>query len=59
MSFDEIKHDENNRLLAYLYLKNKTFINAHLLKLGLAKIDLSYPLKYKSKFEKIIQSQIS
>lgn len=59
MSFDEIKHDENNRLLAYLYLKNKTFINAHLLKLGLAKIDLSYPLKYKTKFEKLIHSQIS
>jgi len=32
LKFDELKYDSENNLLAYLYLENKTFINAHLLK---------------------------
>jgi site-specific DNA-methyltransferase (adenine-specific) len=47
---DEIKHDSENHLLAYLYLENKTFINVHLLKAGLVKIDESVEFKYKNKF---------
>ena len=34
----------------YLYLKNKTFINAHLIKSGLVKVDDSMEFKYKKKF---------
>ncbi len=50
LKFDQNKYDENNRLLCYLYLKNKTFINAHLLKRGLAKVDTTTDFKYKNKF---------
>ena len=50
LKFDEQKYDENSRLLCYLYLRNKTFINAHLIKNGLVNIDLTKEYKYKSKF---------
>lgn len=53
--FDQTKYDIDNHLLCYLYLKNKTFINAHLLKAGLADIDNSLDYKYKSKFEEILR----
>lgn len=48
---DEVKHDSENHLLAYLYLENKTFINAHLLKAGLVKVDENMEFKYKEKFK--------
>ncbi len=47
---DKQKHDQNNNLLAYLYLENKTFINAHLLKEKLATVDNSMDFQYKNKF---------
>jgi site-specific DNA-methyltransferase (adenine-specific) len=50
MCHDEIKHDSENYLFAYLYLENKTFINAHLLKEGLAVVDNSLEFKYKRFF---------
>jgi len=50
MKFDTIKYDNNNNLLCYLYLKNKTFLNAHLIKRGLAQVDEQGEYKYKSKF---------
>lgn len=56
LRYDAIKYDSNNTLLCYLYLDNKTFINAHLLKHGLADIDESVDFKYKSKFEGLISN---
>ena len=53
MKFDETKYDENNNLLCYLYLKNKTFLNAHLIKNGLSDVDLSYNFKNKEKFKRL------
>ncbi|MBF0458005.1 MAG: thermonuclease family protein [Nitrospirae bacterium] len=53
MKFDTQKYDDGNNLLCYLYLSNKTFINAHILKEGLAGADLSYNFKYRDKFKKI------
>jgi site-specific DNA-methyltransferase (adenine-specific) len=52
---DDVKHDSENHLLAYLYLENKTFINAHLLKEGLAEVDnnMEFKYKYKYKFQNI------
>jgi len=44
LKFDQDKQDESNHLLAYVYLKNKTFINAHLLKHGFARIDRAFDL---------------
>ena len=52
LKFDEIKHDNENNLMAYVYLKNKTFLNAHLIKNGLADIELSYQYKARDKFLK-------
>ena len=50
LKFDNKKYDEKNTLLCYLYLKNKTFINAHLLKKGLAEVDTTIDFQYKNKF---------
>lgn len=50
LKYDEIKYDNDNRLLCYLYLKNKTFINAHIIKEQLALVDTSIDFKYKNKF---------
>ncbi len=48
--YDAIKHDADNNVLCYLYLENKTFINAHLLKNGLADVDSKEDFKHKNKF---------
>ena len=50
LKYDEVKHDKENNLMVYLYLENKTFINAHLLKEKLALVDNSIIFKYKNKF---------
>ena len=55
MKFDETKYDENNNLLCYLYLKNKTFLNAHLIKNGLSDVDLSYNFRNKDRFIKYLK----
>lgn len=54
IKFDMQKYDSNNNLLCYLYLENKTFINAHLIKEGLAVVDTSLDFRYKEKFINII-----
>ena len=53
LRFDEQKYDNANNLMAYLYLENKTFVNAHLLKERLAEVDSEGEFKYKTKFENI------
>ncbi|KAA3609956.1 MAG: site-specific DNA-methyltransferase [Calditrichaeota bacterium] len=50
LKHDVQKYDDEENLLGYLYLKNKTFINAHLIKNGLAQVDTSIEYKNKSKF---------
>ena len=50
IKFDSTKYDNENNLLCYLYLKNKTFINAHLIKNNLVDVDVTRDYKYKSKF---------
>lgn len=50
LKFDNIKYDEKNNLLCYLYLSNKTFLNAHLIKNGFVDVDTSFDYKYHSKF---------
>ncbi|MDP2766706.1 MAG: DNA methyltransferase [Candidatus Methanoperedens sp.] len=49
LKFDNQKYDEKNNLLCYLYLQNKTFLNAHLIKNGLTDVDTSLDYKYKFK----------
>jgi len=50
MKFDTVKHDEDNNLLCYLYLQNKTFLNAHLIKNGLVDVDGSFDNKLARRF---------
>ena len=56
LRYDAVKYDDNDVLLCYLYLDNKTFINAHMLKNGLAEVDYSFDFKYKNKFENLINA---
>ncbi len=58
LKYDETKHDNENNLLAYLYLKNKTFVNAHLIKKGLVEVDESYTYKNRDKFIKLRENKI-
>jgi modification methylase len=50
LKYDQIKYDSENRLLCYLYLRNKMFVNAHLVKEGLVIVDTDIVFKYKEKF---------
>lgn len=50
LKYDALKYDNENHLLCYLYLENKTFLNAHLIKNGLAHVDTELEYKYKTKF---------
>jgi DNA modification methylase len=50
MKFDTLKHDRDHNLLCYLYLQNKTFLNAHLIKTGLVDVDTSLNYRLKDKF---------
>ncbi|MDP1624101.1 MAG: DNA methyltransferase [Bacteroidales bacterium] len=50
LKYDSVKHDKENNLLCYLYLENKTFINAHLIKNGLVQVDCDIDFKHKNKF---------
>jgi DNA modification methylase len=50
LKFDAKNYDGENNLLCYLYLRNKTFLNAHLIKKGLADVETTLDYKYKSNF---------
>lgn len=53
LKYDNVKYDNENNLLCYLYLENKTFINAHLIKNGLVQVDSDYDYKCKEKFQNL------
>lgn len=53
LRYDNIKYDKENNLLCYLYLENKTFINAHLIKSGLVQVDEAFEYKFKTKFRQL------
>ena len=55
LKFDATKYDKENILLAYVYMKNKTFINAHLIKNGYTELDTEFPFKYRPKFQELIK----
>lgn len=58
LKYDYQKYDDENNLLCYLYLQNKTFINAHLIRSGFVGIEMDFDYKYKDKFL-ILSEQIS
>ncbi|HFA48742.1 MAG TPA: site-specific DNA-methyltransferase [Bacteroidetes bacterium] len=50
LRFDEKIKSGNKKQHCYLYLKNRTFLNAHLIKNGLVVVDVKLDFKYKKKF---------
>ncbi|MCX7883405.1 MAG: DNA methyltransferase [Brevinematales bacterium] len=56
LKFDNKRYDAQNNLLVYLYLKNKTFVNLHLIKNNLVDVDLQGDYSLKSKFIKVKES---
>jgi len=50
MKFDKVKYDDDNNLFCYLYLRNRTFLNFHMIKNGLVGVDTNIDYKYKTKF---------
>jgi len=52
LKYDSKKYDSDNNILGYVFLKNKTFINAHLIKSGLVDVDLTNNYKYQKRFIK-------
>ncbi len=57
MRYDTTKYDVDDHILCYLYLENRTFINAHILRAGLAVMDDSLNYKYKDKFKTFAYAQ--
>jgi len=58
LKFDNVKYDKKNNLLCYLYLWNKTFLNAHLIKNSLVDVDTTFDYKYRAKFLNFQKEQI-
>jgi len=52
LKYDNLKFDDKKNLLAYVYLANKTFLNAKLIMNGLAKCDKELDFQYKDRFIK-------
>ncbi|MEM3086982.1 MAG: DNA methyltransferase [Halobacteria archaeon] len=50
LKFDDQKYDARGDLLAYLFLKNKTFVNLHLVRSGLVEVDDASNYRTKRKF---------
>jgi site-specific DNA-methyltransferase (adenine-specific) len=58
LKYDTVKYDQANNLLCYLYLENKTFINAYLIKNCLVQVDSDIDFKYKNKFLDLYQQNV-
>jgi site-specific DNA-methyltransferase (adenine-specific) len=52
LKYDSLKFDDEKNLLAYVYLTNKTFLNAKLIMNGLARCDRRLDFQYKDRFLK-------
>ncbi len=57
LNFDKSISNSDGTISAYLYLKNKTFVNLHLLKNGLVNVDTNVNFRYKSRFLKVIDQE--
>ncbi len=55
LKFDKDKYDEAGNLLSYVYLRNKTFLNVHLIRTGLVSVDIQRDYKYRDKFSNVLR----
>ena len=58
LKYDNLKFDDKKNLLAYVYLTNKTFLNAKLIMNGLARCDKKLDFKHKDRFIKYEEEAI-
>lgn len=56
LKYDAVKYDEQDTLLCYVYLDNKTFVNNHLIRTGFVDVDSATDYKYKKKFMEEIKN---
>lgn len=59
LKFDDLEYDEENRRWAYLYLKNKTFINMHLIKKGLSAVDTTLAFRFKDRMLNVYKENLA
>ena len=52
LKYDNIKYDDTETIVCYVYLDNKTFINNHLIRTGFVDVDLDLEYSCKQKFLK-------
>ncbi len=57
LKFDRDRYDEGGNLLSYVYLRNRTFLNAHLIRTGLVSVDGNRVYKYRGRFEGAVESR--
>ncbi|HUV09233.1 MAG TPA: thermonuclease family protein, partial [Spirochaetia bacterium] len=50
LRLDERRYDGHGNLLCYVFLKNRTHLNAHLVKKGLVDVDTAGSFKHRSRF---------
>ena len=50
LQYDVQKRDRYNKILAYVYLEDGTFLNAEIIKQGYAYADTRFPFKYYDEF---------
>ena len=50
LKYDSLKYDDDDNMLCYIYLKNKTFINRHLIKTGYVDVERESDYIYKKSF---------
>ena len=51
LEYGQQKKDKYGQLLAYIYLKDGTFLNAEIIKQGYGHADTRFPFKYKEQFK--------
>ena len=52
LKYDNIKYDDTETVVCYVYLDNKTFVNNHLIRTGFVDVDLDLDYSCKQKFLK-------
>lgn len=55
LKFDTFQYDEQDQLIGYLYLENKTLVNLHLIKSNLVNVNYDFDYKYQVKFKSIAE----
>ena len=58
LRFDQTKHDAQGVLLAYVYLRNKKHVNAHLIKSGLVRVDTRSSYRMKTRYLSFVPQEV-